>query len=330
LKNYNIKMFQIDIEDLKVYTYQRGYVLGYDFYQFILVECNRKKFGMYREGDGEWKGLRGILLDEEKTQTRGSIFHKIVDLEVDDPVSETLGGGKWLNQSGRGSFVHVETLTPEDVVSEINKFISSEYLPLVRRNYNNFYYFSQNNIKCIKLDIFELVARKIKNEVSCKKYLQNGNIELFRTLIEKEERIEELEYEKTFLVFYLAENNLQMLEVILQKDPYITLKLDYYENKENKNLLLRYKIIYFYFEDDFKFEYFLLRNVKNLKKLSLGKNRGNEMNLVDMLLSRDIEFVMEVAKSNKKLFLTQEAKKLVKEKKNMTNHHICAYLTKLR
>jgi len=323
-------MFQIDIDDLKVYTYQRGYALGYDCYQFILVEKNEKKFGMYREGDGEWKGFRGILLDEEKTHLRGSIFHKIVDLKMDDSISEILGGGKWLRQPGRGSFVHVETFTPEDTISEINKFISSEYLPLVKRNYNNFYYFSQNNIKCIKLDIFELVARKIKNEVSCKKYLQNRNIALFRTLIEKEKRIEELEYERTFLVFYLAENNLQMLEVILEKDPYITLKLDYYETKENKNLLLRYKIIYFYFEDDFKFEYFLIRNVKNLKKLSLGKNRGNEMNLIDMLLGRDIEFVMEVVKSNKKLFLTQEAKKLVKEKKNMTNHHICTYLIRLK
>lgn len=323
-------MFQIDIDDLKVYTYHRGYALGYDCYQFILVEHSGKKFGMYREGDGEWRGFKGILLDEKKTHLRGSVFHQIVDLKVDESISETLGGGKWLRQSGRGSFVQVETLTPEDTISEINKFISSEYLPLVRRSYNNFYYFSQKNIKCIKLDIFELVARKIKNEVSCKKYLQNRNIALFRTLIEKEERIEELEYEGTFLVFYLAENNLQFLEVILEKDPYISLKLDYYENKENKNLLLRYKIIYFYFDDDFKFEYFLLRNVKNLKKLSLGKNRGNEMNLIDMLLGRDIEFVMEVVKSNKKLFLTQEAKKLVKEKKNMTNHHICAYLTKLR
>ena len=69
----------------------------------------------------------------------------------------------------------------------------------------------------------------------------------------------------------------------------------------------------------------LLRNVKNLKKLTLGKNRGNEMNLIDMLLGRDIEFVMEVVKSNKKLFLTQEAKKLVKKRKYDEPSYLCIF-----
>ena len=74
---------------MKVYTYHRGYALGYDCYQFILVEYNGKKFGMYRESDEEWRGFKGILLDEKAILE--SVFHQIVDLKVDESISETLG-----------------------------------------------------------------------------------------------------------------------------------------------------------------------------------------------------------------------------------------------
>ena len=55
-----------------------------------------------------------------------------------------------------------------------------------------------------------------------------------------------------------------------------------------------------------------------------------ELDLIDILLNMNVEYVVKVITLNPKLFNSKESKKYIKSKTTMTNHHISLHLLKLK
>lgn len=336
-------MDNINLKDIQIKTLKNNKLLSYNEYSFIKCKLKDYSHGFYRKGNTEWKPFIGLIIDPKISYQLGVLTHKIVDLPEDEisiNISRTLGGGKWLNEE-RGSFLNLEKEERENIFYQINKFIDSPYLKYVKQHKDNFYYFTKEDINYDDL----------KNEPK-----------IFEPLLDLEEvnnlskmnKVNNLRYKNFSLLSYLStqkdKKSLDLLEKIFIYNPNLSFTLNFYKNKYNRNIILRYNLIYYYQTDDFKFKYLLQREIKNLKNIYLGKIQKvvekqvrdynlikktvKEINLktidlVEILLNSNIQFVVEITNLNPKLFNSKEMKKYIKTKTTMTNQHISSYLLKL-
>tara|TARA_R110000868_G_scaffold292962_1_gene553467 strand:- start:1749 stop:2759 length:1011 start_codon:yes stop_codon:yes gene_type:complete len=336
-------MDNINLKDIQIKTLKNNKLLAYEEYSFIKCKLKDYSHGFYRKENSEWKPFIGVIVDPKMSYQLGVLSHKIVDLpenEISITISRTLGGGKWI-QEERGSFLNLENEERDNIFYQINKFIDSPYLKYIKQHKDNFYYFSKDDINYDDL----------KNESK-----------IFEPLLDLEEvnnlnkmkKVNNLKYKNYSLLPYLSnqkdKKSLDLLEKIFIYNPDLSFTLNFYKNKYNRNIILRYNLIYYYQTDDFKFKYLLEREMKNLKSTYLGKIQKvvekqvrdynlikktvKEINLktidlLDILLNSNIEFVIDIIKLNPKLFTSKETKKYIKTKTTMTNQHISSYLLKL-
>jgi len=336
-------MDNINLKNIQIKTLKNNKLLAYEEYSFIKCKLNEYSYGFYRKGNSEWKPFIGVIVDPKTSYQLGILSHKIVDLsenETSMTISRSLGGGVWLKEE-RGSFLNLEKKEKDNIFYQINKFIDSPYLKYIKQHKDNFYYFSKDDINYDDL----------KNEPK-----------IFEPLLDLEEvnnlskmnKVNNLKYKNYSLLPYLTtqkdKKSLDLLEKIFIYNPNLSFTLNFYKNKYNRNIVLRYNLIYYYQTDDFKFKYLLYRQMKNLKSTYLGKIQKvvekqvrdynlikktvkeinlKNIDLIDILLNSNIEFVMDIIKLNPKLFTSKETKKYIKTKTTMTNQHISSYLLKL-
>jgi hypothetical protein len=334
------------LKEIQIKTLKNKKILGFQDYEFIKCKWRDVSQGFYRKNKSEWKPFIGLILNENITFKLGVLTHKIVDMnstEETEKISCLLGGGKWLKQE-RGSFLNLEIEERNNIYYEINKFIDSPFLKFICQHKDNFYYFSKNK------------------ENRLYDYLESKDI-IFEPLKDLEEinnlkkinEVRKLKYKDYSLLSYLSSKSdkktLDLLEKVFVYHPEISLELNFYKINYNKNLILRYNLIYYYQKDDFKFKYLLYQEIKNLKTSILGKikkevwkqvrdynliNRNvkeiklEEIDLIDILLNMNVEYVVKVITLNPKLFNSKESKKYIKSKTTLTNHHISSHLLKLK
>ena len=53
-----------------------------------------------------------------------------------------------------------------------------------------------------------------------------------------------------------------------------------------------------------------------------------DINLIDILLISDLNYINEILKLNKKIFISESAKKIIKQKRNVSNKAIANHLLK--
>ena len=332
------------LKNIQIKTLKNKKVLGFKEYQIIKCKYKNQSFGFYRKGKTEWVPFSGLILDENLSFKLGILVHKIVDIppsKITDKISFCLGGGKWLKQE-RGSFLNLETEERDNIFYEINKFIGSPYLKYIKQHKDNFYYFYKGTKDYDYLESKE------------KTFVRLDDLEDINNL-KKVELADGLKYKNYSLLPYLAsqrdKKNLELLEKVFVYNPQLSFSLNFYKDNYNKNLILRYNLIYYYQKDDFKFKYLLYQEIKNLKTSKLGKikkvvwkqvrdynliNRNvkeiklEEIDLIDILLNLNVEYVVQVASLNQKLFTSKETKKYIKTKTTLTNHHISSHLLKLK
>lgn len=337
-------METLNLKDIKIKTLENKRILGFKEYQFIKCKFKGESYGFYRKGKTEWKPFIGLILDNNLTFKLGVLTHKIVDMEdnkLTEEISFILGGGKWLEKE-RGSFLNLETEEKDNIYYQINKFIDSPYLKYIKQHKDNFYYFANDDKDYDYLENKEITFYPLKD-------LEDLNN------LKRIKEARNLKYNNYSVLSYLAteqsKKNLEILEKVFVYNTDLSFKLNFYKNKYNSNLILRYNLIHYHKEDDFKFKYLLFQEIKNLTTSKLGKIKKEvlkqvrdynlitrkvkevkleELDLIDILLSLNIEFVAQVSVLNKKLFTSKESKKYIKSKTTMTNHHISSYLMKLK
>ena len=59
-----------------------------------------------------------------------------------------------------------------------------------------------------------------------------------------------------------------------------------------------------------------------------GKEVFVDIDLIDMLLISDLNYVNEILKLNKKIFTSESAKKIIRQKRNISNKAIANHLLK--
>jgi len=332
------------LKDIQIKTLKNKRVLGFKEYQIIKCKFKNQSFGFYRRGKTEWIPFVGLILDENLSFKLGVLIHKIVDIppsKITDEISFSLGGGKWLEKE-RGSFLNLETEERDNIYYEINKFIDSPYLKYIKQHKDNFYYFYKGTKDYDYLENKEKSFEKL------------DDLEEINNL-KKVELADKLKYKNYSLLSYLAsqkdKKNLELLEKVFVYNPHLSFSLDFYKDSHNKNLILRYNLIHYYQKDDFKFKYLLYQEIKNLKTSKLGKikkivwkqvrdynliNRNvqeiklEEIDLIDILLNLNVEYVVQVVSLNQKIFISKETKKYIKSKTTLTNHHIASHLLKMK
>ena len=334
-------MSVVILEDIKIKLFDENKILGYPDISFVKCEYKNKEFSFFKKGNQEWNSFSGVLIDDKKTFDLGIITHKIIlDKEDEDTeyISYLLGGGKWMKEKERGSFLNFELIQPKNIYYHINNYINSNFMKYVKQHKDNFYYFTNQDI-----DYDELQSK----DVSFKKIKKLDNLDKLN--------IEKTLYNNQSLLVFLSTSgtreHLKLLEEIFINDNSLSFKINFYINKYNKKLILRYKLINYYLTDIFKFKYLLQENINLLTSINLGKVkkisvkqvRGynlimrnvenityEEINLIDILLNMNIDFITEVVNKNKKLFIDKEIKKYIKSKKNKTNSYLTDYLLKLK
>ena len=337
-------METLDLKNVKIKTLDNKRILGFKDYQFIKCKFKKESYGFYRKGNSEWRPFIGLILDNVMSFKLGILIHKIVDMkdnQITKEISFILGGGKWLEKE-RGSFLNLETEEKDNIYYQINKFIDSPYLKYIRQHKDNFYYFTKEEKDYDYLENKEVIFERLKD-------LEDLNN------LKKIKQVRNLKYKNYSVLSYLSseenKKNLEILEKVFVYNTDLSFKLNFYKNNFNRNLILRYNLIHYYQEDDFKFKYLLYQEIKNLKSTKLGKIKKEvwkqvrdynlitrkvkevqleEIDLIDILLSVNIEFVAQVSVLNKKIFTSKETKKYIKSKTTMTNHHISSYLMKLK
>jgi len=329
-----------NLKDIQIKTLSNTRILGFKDYQFIKCKWKNESHGFYRKGNSEWNPFVGVIVDEELSYKLGILVHKIVDkkhTEKSKKISYFLGGGKWLEQE-RGSFLNLETQEKSNIYYHINKFIVSPYMKYIKQHKDNFYYFTKDDKNYDNLENKEILFENL------------NDLEEINNL-KKIDNVENLKYKDFSLLSYLStQKKLDLLEKIFVYHPILSFNLNFYKDNYNKNLILRYNLIYYYQNDDFKFKYLLFHNIKDLKTSKLGKikkvvwkqvrdynliNRKvkeiklEELDLIDILLNLNVEFVVQVIKLNPKIFTSKESKTYIKSKTTLTNHHISSYLLKI-
>ena len=334
-------MDNIELKDIQIKTLKDNKLLSYQDYSFIKCKYKDRSYGFYKKDKSEWKPFLGLLVDEEKSYKLGILVHKIIESKINketERISFCLGGGKWLTQNDRGSFLNLENVEKDNIYYQINKFIDSPYMKYIRNHKDNFYYFSKEDRNYDYLENKEIQFKNLKSLDDITKNINNYDFS-------------KISYQNYSLIPYLSFNNLEILEKIFIYHNNLSLNLKFYLNSKNKNLILRYNLIYYYQNDDFKFKYLLYQEIKNLKDVYLGKTKKivtkqvrdynlinrtvkeiivEDINLIDILLNLNVEFVLQVTNLNSKLFTNTETKKYIKTKTTDTNHHISSHLLKLK
>jgi len=329
------------LEDIKIKLFKENKILGYQDISFVKCEYKNKEFSFFKKGNEEWNPFLGVLIDDKKTFDLGIITHKIIaskENEDTNYISCLLGGGRWITEKERGSFLNFEKIKPDNIYYHINNYINSKFMKYIKQHRNNFYYFTIQDIDYDDLESKDISFKKIKKLNNLEKLSIENTLYNNKSLL-------------VFLSTSSTKENLKLLEEVFINDNSLSFKINFYINNYNKKLILRYKLINYYLTDIFKFKYLLQENIKKLTSVQLGKVkkitikqiRGynlimknvetityEEINLIDVLLNMNIDFITEVVDKNKKLFIDKETKKYVKSKKTKTNNYLADYLLKLK
>lgn len=331
-------MYSFNLFGIEVFSYQKGIALGYKDNQFIRCIYNKKEYGFYRHSDSEWKYFSGIMLSEEKTLDKGVMISEIVEgdeTEETKKISFAFGGGKWILSHERGSFLNFSSATTQNIYLDINKFINSKFLSDARRHTSGIFYFTKSKKDYNLLKFEDLL---LTSHSQLEKSITNKKFEKFKSIVQYIKDVKNIGMkDRRLVIFFIQEKGyLDYLEFLFQINPGLTLLLDFYTESKNRELLTRYKIIYYYINNQFKFDFFLKENIKFLKNQYLGrimkiidkKEVFVDIGLIDILLISDLNYVNEVIKLNKKIFKSDSAKKVIRQKRNVSNKAVANHLLK--
>ena len=194
----------LEVEDLKIHLY-KDKLLKYKDYQYLKVEWSGKKYTFFRKSGTEWNGTEGILLDSERTYKRGVIRFSVVEGGVKskiDYISKILGGGKWKSKSGKENILNLENYRTSDPL-EVNKYLESKFLKLVKRHRLGFYYFTDTDLN---YDLLNLKEEENKNKLNNIYYLLQ-DINQFKKYITEDLDYYTFLYSDTTLAIHLSQKD---------------------------------------------------------------------------------------------------------------------------
>ena len=368
-------------DDIEIITAPKNSIYIFYGYEIILVKYQKKFKGFFKDTDNTWKFFTGILLNEEKTQKSGFLNfkfktpltiskYKFFDSHENAFISKFLGGGIWARNlqiknlksrtETRENYIKFPAINLNHNIEIINLYIRSPYMKNIFRHSSGIYYFLENNTTHCNYDKLFLKEKfiypeRFNNEYKLNSFskhliLENSikekNYNLFRSCLELGYyQFYDLKINDCNLLVYLTKlKETKYLEFIFSLEPSMSLLLDFYENKKIKDLIIKYKLIYYYQKDSQLFKVFLLENIKYLKSIYLGKIIKHEVkyfnylqrkkikieeigcNLLEMIHKENITYIKKLQDKNKKIFLNSDSKDYIKNNTTVQNYLVFNYL----